>query len=47
MRMPRPQVLTATAANFVRVANWLAEAPPAKTWQAVFVKVLTHPLLDD
>lgn len=38
------QVLTATAINFVRVANWLAEVPLAKTRQTSFVKLMMRPL---
>lgn len=38
------QALTATAINFVRVANWLAEAPLARTRQTSFVKLMMRPL---
>jgi transposase len=34
------QVLTATAVNFVRIANWLAEIPLAKTRRSAFVKLI-------
>lgn len=37
------QVLTATALNLMRVANWLAEVPLAKTRQTAFVKLMTRP----
>jgi transposase len=37
------QVLTATAVNCVRVANWLAEVPIAKTRQSSFVKLMAQP----
>ena len=37
------QVLTATAINFVRIANWLAEVPLAKTRQSAFVKLMIQP----
>jgi transposase len=30
------QVVTATAVNYVRIGNWLAEVPPAKTSQSAF-----------
>jgi transposase len=38
------QVLTATALNLVRVANWLAEVPLAKTRQPAFVKLMRQPV---
>ncbi len=38
------QVLTATALNLVRVANWLAEVPLAKTRQTAFVKLMRQPV---
>jgi len=38
------QVLTATAVNFVRLANWIAEAPLAKTRQSAFVKLMAQPM---
>jgi transposase len=38
------QVLTATALNLVRLANWLAEVPLAKTRQTAFVKLMRQPL---
>ncbi|MDQ3802298.1 MAG: IS1182 family transposase [Acidobacteriota bacterium] len=37
------QVLTATALNLVRIANWLAEVPLAKTRQPAFVKLMMRP----
>jgi transposase len=38
------QVLTATAVNCVRIANWLAEVPLAKTRQSTFVKLMRQPV---
>jgi transposase len=38
------QVLTATAVNCVRIANWLAEMPLAKTRQSAFVKLMRQPV---
>jgi len=38
------QVLTATALNCVRIANWLAEVPLAKTRQTAFVKLMRQPV---
>jgi transposase len=38
------QVLTATAVNCVRLANWLAEMPLAKTRQSAFVKLMRQPV---
>jgi transposase len=38
------QVLTAMAVNFVRIANWLAEVPLAKTRQTAFVKLMIQPM---
>ena len=38
------QVLTATALNCVRIANWLAEVPLAKTRQSAFVKLMRQPV---
>ena len=37
------QVLTATALNFVRIANWLDGVPLAKTRQSAFVKLMAQP----
>lgn len=37
------QVLTATALNLVRVANWLAGVPLAQTRQTAFVKLMMQP----
>lgn len=39
------QVLTATALNLVRVANWLAEVPLAKTRQTAFVRLMRQPAI--
>lgn len=39
------QVLTATALNLVRVANWLAEVPLAQTRQTAFVKLMRQPVI--
>ncbi len=39
------QVLTATAINFVRIANRLAGVPPAKTRQASFVNLMKQLIL--
>lgn len=36
-------VLTATAINLVRIANWLAEVPLAKTRQTSFTKLMMQP----
>jgi transposase len=38
------QVLTATALNFVRVANWPAEVPLVRTRRTAFVKLMTQPV---
>jgi transposase len=38
------QVLTATAINVVRIGNWLAEVPLAKTRQSAFVKLMRQPV---
>ncbi len=38
------QVLTVTALNLVRVANWLAEVPLAKTRQTAFMKLMRQPV---
>jgi Transposase DDE domain len=37
-------VLTATALNFVRVGEWLAGTPLAKTRKSAFVRLLEQPL---
>ncbi len=37
------QVLTATALNFVGIANWLDGVPLAKTRQSAFVKLMAQP----
>jgi len=39
-------VLTATAINFVRIANWLAEVPLAETRQTSFTKLMMQPAFD-
>jgi transposase len=38
------QVLTATALNLVRVANWLTEVPLARTRQTAFVRLMRQPV---
>ena len=37
------QVLIGTALNFLRVSEWLAEAPKAKTRRSAFVKLMAPP----
>lgn len=38
------QVLTATALNLVRIGNWLADVPLAKTRQSSFEKLMKQPV---